>query len=84
MGSVARSAAGRRKRSSGCEPKMYLIHVGENISPELKGPYGTEADRMKAARRLYSRSGGESVEARLNVTCAGKAVISAISGGEMG
>ena len=39
--------------------RLWLLFVEDGISPELRGPYATEDERLEAARALLGEGGAD-------------------------
>lgn len=64
---------------------MYLVAVWGNVEPSLQGPFGSEEERVQAAKDFLNENGGEGQNGvfRLEIDEEGKPSVSSFVNAEM-
>ncbi len=61
--------------------RLFLIQVCGDVEPILHGPYKTDAERLKKAKRLHKEDEGTLI--RLDIDAKGVPQLEAFSGSEL-
>ena len=65
------------------ERALWLLVIVGDCAPETSGPFGDDAERLRAARAYRAREGDEDGLFRLDVDATGRPSVEAFGGGEL-